>query len=78
MHKPALQICAEQLISRVEFEISQNNRYEIYPDMNFISFLNMEKFRKTRPEGNMPFFSFILVNFHIWHHVKATLDLYTK
>ena len=41
MRKPVLQICAEQLISGVEFQIGQNNRYEIYPDMNFISFLNM-------------------------------------
>ena len=41
MRKLVLQICAEQLISGVEFQICQNNRYEIYPDMNFISFLNM-------------------------------------
>ena len=32
---------AEQLISDVESQIGQNNRYEFYPDMNFISFLNM-------------------------------------
>ena len=32
---------AEQFVSCVEFEIGQNNRYEIYPDMNFMSFLNM-------------------------------------
>ena len=41
MRKPVLKICAEQLISGVEFEISQNNQYEIYPSMSFISFLNM-------------------------------------
>ena len=41
MRKPVQQICAEQLISGVEFQIGQNNRYEIYPDMNLISFLNM-------------------------------------
>ena len=36
MRKPVLQISAEQLISGVEFQIGQNNQYEIYPDMNFI------------------------------------------
>ena len=41
MRKPVQQICAEQLISGAEFQIGQNNRYEIYPDMNLISFLNM-------------------------------------
>ena len=41
MREPVLQICAEQLISGVEFQIGQNNGYEIYPNMNFISFLNM-------------------------------------
>ena len=45
IRKSLLQICAEQLISGVEFQISQNNRYEIYTDMNFISFLNMQTFR---------------------------------
>ena len=35
MRKPVLQICAEQLISGVEFQISQNSRNEVYPDMNF-------------------------------------------
>ena len=32
MRKPVLQICAEQLIAGVEFQIGQNDRYEIYPD----------------------------------------------
>ena len=41
MRKPVLQICAEQLIPGVESQIGQNNRYEIYRNMNFISFLNM-------------------------------------
>ena len=41
MREPELQICAEQFISGVEFQIGQNNRYEIYPDMNFIPFLNI-------------------------------------
>ena len=41
MRKPVLQICAAQLIPGVEFQIGQNNRYEIYPDISFISFLNM-------------------------------------
>ena len=41
MREPVLQICAEQLILGIEFQIGQNNRYEIYSDMNFISFLNM-------------------------------------
>ena len=41
MRKPVLQAGAEQFVSGVEFEIGQNNRYEIYPDMNFMSFLNM-------------------------------------
>ena len=39
--KAVLQICAQQLITGVEFQTGQNNRYEIYPDMNFISFKNM-------------------------------------
>ena len=29
MRKPVLQACAEQLISSIEFEIGQNNQYEI-------------------------------------------------
>ena len=33
----ALQTFTEQVISGIEFQIGQNNRYEIYPDMNFIS-----------------------------------------
>ena len=41
MRKPVLQTCAEQLISGVEFDIGQHNRYESYPDINFISFPNM-------------------------------------
>ena len=41
MREPVLQICAEQLLSCGEFQIGQNNRYEIYPVRNFISFLNM-------------------------------------
>ena len=41
MRKLVPQMCAEQLISGVEFQISQNNRHEIYPEMIFISFLNM-------------------------------------
>ena len=41
MRKPVLQTCAEQLISSDEFDIGQNNWYEIYPDMNFVLFLNM-------------------------------------
>ena len=45
MHKPVLQICAEQFISGVEFQIGQNNRYETYPDMDLISLLNMQTFR---------------------------------
>ena len=45
MRKSVLQIHAEQFMSGVEFQISQNNRYEIYLDMNFISFLNMRTFR---------------------------------
>ena len=37
-----IETCAERLISGVESQIGQNKRYpEIYPDMNFISFLNM-------------------------------------
>ena len=43
MRKPVPQILlAERLISGVEFQIGQNNQYEIYPEMNFISFLNMQ------------------------------------
>ena len=41
MRKPVLQPWAEQLISGVAFDIGQNNWYEIYPDISFISFLNM-------------------------------------
>ena len=41
MRKPVLQKSAEQLISGAEFQIGQNNRYEIYPDINFVPFLNM-------------------------------------
>ena len=41
IRKPELQTCAEQLISSDEFDIGQNNWYEIYPDMNFVLFLNM-------------------------------------
>ena len=29
MREPVLQICAEQFISGLEFQIGQNNRYEI-------------------------------------------------
>ena len=42
MREPVPQILAERLISGVEFQIGQNNQYEIYPEMNFISFLNMK------------------------------------
>ena len=45
MREPELQICAEQFISGVEFQIGQNNRYETYPDMDLISLLNMQTFR---------------------------------
>ena len=45
MRKPVLQMCAKQLISGVEFQISQNNRYEINLNLNFISFLKMWTFR---------------------------------
>ena len=41
MRKLVLQTCADQLILGVEFQIGQNNRYEIWPDMNFISFRNI-------------------------------------
>ena len=41
MRKLVLQTCAEQFKSGAEFQIGQNKRYEIYPDMNFISLLNM-------------------------------------
>ena len=34
MRKPVLQMCAEQLISGFEFQIGQNNWFEIYPDKN--------------------------------------------
>ena len=37
----SLQTGAEQVITGVEFQIGQSNRYEIYPDMNFISPPNM-------------------------------------
>ena len=39
--KKKIETCAERLISGVESQIGQNNQYKIYPDMNFISFLNM-------------------------------------
>ena len=41
MRKLVLQACTEQLIPDVEFQTGHNNQYEIYPAMNFISFLNM-------------------------------------
>ena len=41
MRKLVLEKYAEQFISSFEFDIGQNDRCEIYPDMNFKSFLNM-------------------------------------
>ena len=41
VRKPVLKMCAEQLISGAVFQIGQNNWYEIYPAISFISFLNM-------------------------------------
>ena len=38
IRKPVLQTCAEQLISSDEFDIGQNNWYEIYPDRHLDKF----------------------------------------
>ena len=44
MHKPVLQTYTEQLTSGFEFQISQNNRYEMYPqnELPIISFITYE------------------------------------
>ena len=36
VRKPVLQICGDRVKLGAEFQIGQDNQYEIYPDMNFI------------------------------------------
>ena len=65
--KPISQICPKQIMSGAEFQIGQNNQYEIY------GFHIISK-RKHLTEGDM-IFQFDISQFSYWVSSKGCLSL---